>query len=125
MLFHSLAGSEMQGVIDEMDRRSKGDAPAITSVIDRGETETVGFAAAAAGPEPHFEAGKDSVRGRARDSASRPPVAVQKAPEKLQRNTDPCGIWVGGREEKGSRGTWSDSIRKISSRSEAVVPRRL
>ncbi|XP_013930694.1 PREDICTED: LIM/homeobox protein Lhx2-like [Thamnophis sirtalis] len=40
MLFHSLAGSEMQGVIDEMDRRSKGDAPAITSVIDRGETET-------------------------------------------------------------------------------------
>ncbi|XP_070614304.1 LOW QUALITY PROTEIN: LIM/homeobox protein Lhx2 [Erythrolamprus reginae] len=39
MLFHSLAGSEMQGVIDEMDRRSKGDAPAIPSVIDRGETE--------------------------------------------------------------------------------------
>lgn len=52
MLFHSLAGSEMQGVIDEMDRRSKGDAPAITSVIDRGETETVG--PAAAGPQLHF-----------------------------------------------------------------------
>lgn len=42
MLFHSLAGSEMHGVIDEMDRRAKGDAPAISSAIDRGETETVG-----------------------------------------------------------------------------------
>ncbi|KAL8174168.1 UNVERIFIED_CONTAM: LIM/homeobox protein Lhx2 [Gekko kuhli] len=40
MLFHSLAGSEMHGVIDEMDRRAKGDAPAISSAIDRGETET-------------------------------------------------------------------------------------
>ncbi|KAM6430974.1 LIM/homeobox protein Lhx2 [Liasis olivaceus] len=40
MLFHSLAGSEMHGVIDEMDRRTKGEAPAITSAIDRGETET-------------------------------------------------------------------------------------
>ncbi|KAF7241034.1 LIM/homeobox protein Lhx2 [Varanus komodoensis] len=40
MLFHSLAGAEMHGVIDEMDRRAKGDAPAISSAIDRGETET-------------------------------------------------------------------------------------
>ncbi|XP_053863006.1 LIM/homeobox protein Lhx2 isoform X1 [Malaclemys terrapin pileata] len=40
MLFHSLAGSEMHGVIDEMDRRAKSDAPAISSAIDRGETET-------------------------------------------------------------------------------------
>ncbi|XP_053229703.1 LIM/homeobox protein Lhx2 isoform X1 [Podarcis raffonei] len=40
MLFHSLAGSEMHGVIDEMDRRAKGDTPAISSAIDRGETET-------------------------------------------------------------------------------------
>ncbi|XP_077161778.1 LIM/homeobox protein Lhx2 isoform X1 [Paroedura picta] len=40
MLFHSLAGSEMHGVIDQMDRRAKGDAPAISSAIDRGETET-------------------------------------------------------------------------------------
>lgn len=44
MLFHSLAGSEMHGVIDEMDRRAKGDAPVISSAIDRGETETVGRA---------------------------------------------------------------------------------
>ncbi|NWI63996.1 LHX2 protein, partial [Todus mexicanus] len=42
MLFHSLSGSEMHGVIDEMDRRSKSEAPAISSAIDRGETETVG-----------------------------------------------------------------------------------
>lgn len=42
MLFHSLAGSEMHGVIDEMDRRAKGDTPAISSAIDRGETHTVG-----------------------------------------------------------------------------------
>ncbi|XP_074871564.1 LIM/homeobox protein Lhx2 isoform X2 [Carettochelys insculpta] len=40
MLFHSLAGSEMHGVIDEMDRRAKREAPAISSAIDRGETET-------------------------------------------------------------------------------------
>uniref|UniRef100_A0A7M4ESJ6 Uncharacterized protein n=1 Tax=Crocodylus porosus TaxID=8502 RepID=A0A7M4ESJ6_CROPO len=42
MLFHSLSGSEMHGVIDEMDRRAKSEAPAISSAIDRGETETVG-----------------------------------------------------------------------------------
>ncbi|NXH22047.1 LHX2 protein, partial [Bucco capensis] len=42
MLFHSLSGSEMHGVIDEMDRRTKSEAPAISSAIDRGETETVG-----------------------------------------------------------------------------------
>ncbi|NXM65830.1 LHX2 protein, partial [Serilophus lunatus] len=42
MLFHSLSGSEMHGVIDEMDRRSKSEVPAISSAIDRGETETVG-----------------------------------------------------------------------------------
>ncbi|XP_075761773.1 LIM/homeobox protein Lhx2 isoform X2 [Pelodiscus sinensis] len=40
MLFHSLSGSEMHGVIDEMDRRAKREAPAISSAIDRGETET-------------------------------------------------------------------------------------
>ncbi|XP_024070294.1 LIM/homeobox protein Lhx2 isoform X2 [Terrapene carolina triunguis] len=40
MLFHSLSGSEMHGVIDEMDRRAKSEAPAISSAIDRGETET-------------------------------------------------------------------------------------
>ncbi|KAJ6652842.1 hypothetical protein lerEdw1_010560 [Lerista edwardsae] len=40
MLFHSLAGPEMHGVIDEMDRRAKGDTPAISSAIDRGETDT-------------------------------------------------------------------------------------
>nr|XP_034969511.1 LIM/homeobox protein Lhx2 [Zootoca vivipara] len=40
MLFHSLAGSEMHGVIDEMDRRAKGDTPAISSAIGRAETET-------------------------------------------------------------------------------------
>ncbi|XP_009871018.1 PREDICTED: LIM/homeobox protein Lhx2-like, partial [Apaloderma vittatum] len=40
MLFHSLSGSEMHGVIDEMDRRTKSEAPAISSAIDRGETET-------------------------------------------------------------------------------------
>ncbi|XP_032993566.1 LIM/homeobox protein Lhx2 isoform X2 [Lacerta agilis] len=39
MLFHSLAGSEIHGVIDEMDRRAKADTPAISSAIDRGETE--------------------------------------------------------------------------------------
>ncbi|NXJ65363.1 LHX2 protein, partial [Rostratula benghalensis] len=42
MLFHSLSGAEMHGVIDEMDRRTKSEAPAISSAIDRGETETVG-----------------------------------------------------------------------------------
>lgn len=42
MLFHSLSGGEMHGVIDEMDRRSKTEASAISSAIDRGETETVG-----------------------------------------------------------------------------------
>lgn len=42
MLFHSLSGGEMHGVIDEMDRRSKGESAAISSAIDRGETETVG-----------------------------------------------------------------------------------
>uniref|UniRef100_A0A8C8VH44 LIM homeobox 2 n=1 Tax=Pelusios castaneus TaxID=367368 RepID=A0A8C8VH44_9SAUR len=40
MLFHSLAGPEIHGVIDEMDRRAKSEAPAISSAIDRGETET-------------------------------------------------------------------------------------
>ncbi|XP_038231096.1 LIM/homeobox protein Lhx2 isoform X1 [Dermochelys coriacea] len=40
MLFHSLSGAEMHGVIDEMDRRAKSEAPAISSAIDRGETET-------------------------------------------------------------------------------------
>lgn len=68
MLFHSLAGSEMRGVIDQMDRRSKADAPAITSAIDRGEIETVGRSG---GPE--FKPGKDSGRGRSRFSASQHP----------------------------------------------------
>nr|XP_060613596.1 LIM/homeobox protein Lhx2 isoform X1 [Anolis sagrei ordinatus] len=42
MLFHSLSGggAELHGVIDEMDRRAKGEAPAISSAIDRGDTET-------------------------------------------------------------------------------------
>ncbi|XP_053328658.1 LIM/homeobox protein Lhx2 [Spea bombifrons] len=40
MLFHSLSGGEMHGVIDEMDRRSKTETSAISSAIDRGETET-------------------------------------------------------------------------------------
>lgn len=31
----------MQGVIDEMDRRGKGDSAAISSAIDMGETEAV------------------------------------------------------------------------------------
>ncbi|NWX48642.1 LHX2 protein, partial [Steatornis caripensis] len=52
MLFHSLSGSEMHGVIDEMDRRSKSEAPAISSAIDRGETETVGGEGMADGTEP-------------------------------------------------------------------------
>lgn len=42
MLFHSLSGPEAHGVIDEMDRRAKSEAPAISSAIDRGDTETVG-----------------------------------------------------------------------------------
>lgn len=42
MLFHSLSGPEVHGVIDEMDRRAKSEAPAISSAIDRGDTETVG-----------------------------------------------------------------------------------
>lgn len=42
MLFHGLPGGEMQGVIDEMDRRVKGESTAISSAIDMGETETVG-----------------------------------------------------------------------------------
>lgn len=42
MLFHSLSGPEAHGVIDEMDRRVKSEAPAISSAIDRGDTETVG-----------------------------------------------------------------------------------
>ncbi|XP_062333970.1 LIM/homeobox protein Lhx2-like [Osmerus eperlanus] len=42
MLFHSLSGSEMQGVIDEMDRRTKSDTTAISSAIDMGETEANG-----------------------------------------------------------------------------------
>ncbi|CAO2597659.1 LIM/homeobox protein Lhx2 [Lemmus lemmus] len=41
MLFHSLSGPEIHGVIDEMDRRAKSEAPAISSAIDRGDTETV------------------------------------------------------------------------------------
>lgn len=41
MLFHGLPGGEMQGVMDEMERRSKGDSSAISSAIDMGETETV------------------------------------------------------------------------------------
>ncbi|XP_032334294.1 LIM/homeobox protein Lhx2 isoform X2 [Camelus ferus] len=40
MLFHSLSGPEVHGVIDEMDRRAKSEAPAISSAIDRGDTET-------------------------------------------------------------------------------------
>lgn len=43
MLFHGLPGGEMQGVIDEMDRRGKGDSAAISSAIDMGETEAVRF----------------------------------------------------------------------------------
>ncbi|EHB05030.1 LIM/homeobox protein Lhx2 [Heterocephalus glaber] len=42
MLFHSLSGPEVHGVIDEMDRRAKSEAPAISSAIDRGDTETFG-----------------------------------------------------------------------------------
>ncbi|OCT67141.1 LIM/homeobox protein Lhx2 isoform X1 [Xenopus laevis] len=41
MLFHSLSGGEMHGVIDEMDRRTKNEVAAISSAIDRGETETI------------------------------------------------------------------------------------
>ncbi|XP_078496933.1 LIM/homeobox protein Lhx2 [Lissotriton helveticus] len=40
MLFHSLSGPEVHGVIDEMERRVKGEAPAISSAIDRGDTQT-------------------------------------------------------------------------------------
>ncbi|XP_066569013.1 LIM/homeobox protein Lhx2 isoform X2 [Amia ocellicauda] len=40
MLFHGLPGGEMHGVLDEMDRRGKGDSAAISSAIDMGETET-------------------------------------------------------------------------------------
>ncbi|MGH0119870.1 UNVERIFIED_CONTAM: hypothetical protein FKN15_059251 [Acipenser sinensis] len=40
MLFHGLSGSEMHGVIDDMDRRVKNDSAAISSAIDMGETET-------------------------------------------------------------------------------------
>ncbi|XP_036385421.1 LIM/homeobox protein Lhx2-like isoform X3 [Megalops cyprinoides] len=46
MLFHSLPGGEMQGIIDEMDRRGKGDSAAISSTIDMGETDTVGMSEA-------------------------------------------------------------------------------
>ncbi|XP_046901263.1 LIM/homeobox protein Lhx2-like [Hypomesus transpacificus] len=42
MLFHNLSGSEMQGVIDEMDRRTKSDTTAISSAIDMGETDSNG-----------------------------------------------------------------------------------
>lgn len=41
MLFHGLPGGEMQGVIDEMDRRGKVDSAGISSAIDMGETEAV------------------------------------------------------------------------------------
>lgn len=41
MLFHGLPGGDMQSVMEEMERRSKGDSTAISSAIDMGETETV------------------------------------------------------------------------------------
>ncbi|XP_076126106.1 LIM/homeobox protein Lhx2-like isoform X1 [Alosa pseudoharengus] len=40
MLFHGLPGGEMQGVMEEMERRGKGDSSAISSAIDMGETGT-------------------------------------------------------------------------------------
>ncbi|XP_063050351.1 LIM/homeobox protein Lhx2-like [Engraulis encrasicolus] len=40
MLFHGLPGGEMQGVMEEMERRGKADSTAISSAIDMGETET-------------------------------------------------------------------------------------
>ncbi|KAM6986280.1 LIM/homeobox protein Lhx2-like isoform 2-T2 [Aplochiton taeniatus] len=39
MLFHGLPAGEMQGVIDEMDRKTKIDSTTISSAIDMGETE--------------------------------------------------------------------------------------
>ncbi|XP_054249434.1 LIM/homeobox protein Lhx2 isoform X2 [Indicator indicator] len=41
MLFHSLSGSEMHGVIDEMDRRTKSEAPAISSAQLAGRAPTM------------------------------------------------------------------------------------
>uniref|UniRef100_A0A8C0CDR2 LIM zinc-binding domain-containing protein n=1 Tax=Balaenoptera musculus TaxID=9771 RepID=A0A8C0CDR2_BALMU len=40
ILFHSRSGPEVHGVIEEMDRRAKSEAPAISSAIDHGDTET-------------------------------------------------------------------------------------
>lgn len=42
MLFHSLPGGDVHGVVEEMDRRGKGESAAISSAIDMGESETVG-----------------------------------------------------------------------------------
>ncbi|XP_067867980.1 LIM/homeobox protein Lhx2-like isoform X1 [Heterodontus francisci] len=39
MLFHGISGGEMQGVMEEMERRSKNE-PAISSGVDMGERET-------------------------------------------------------------------------------------
>ncbi|KAF6736325.1 LIM/homeobox protein Lhx2 [Oryzias melastigma] len=40
MLFHSLPGGDVHGVVEEMDRRGKGESAAISSAIDMGESET-------------------------------------------------------------------------------------
>lgn len=61
MLFHSLSGPEAHGVIDEMDRRAKSEAPAISSAIDRGDTETVG-ASPAGTPRGSARRGNPSLR---------------------------------------------------------------
>ncbi|KAJ8787733.1 hypothetical protein J1605_022764 [Eschrichtius robustus] len=39
-MFHSRSGPEVHGVIEEMDRRAKSEAPAISSAINHGDTET-------------------------------------------------------------------------------------
>lgn len=61
MLFHSLSGPEVHGVIDEMDRRAKSEAPAISSAIDRGDTETVGASGCGVGTENWDLAGSASA----------------------------------------------------------------
>lgn len=92
MLFHSLAGSEMHGVIDQMDRRSKADAPAITSAIDRGETETVGWCGGSevrAGKDIQGEAGLVSrLLGTPLRSASSPRAASDETRD-LGREEEP------------------------------------
>lgn len=43
MLFHGLPGGDIHGVMEEMDRRAESDSAAISSAIDMGERETVGY----------------------------------------------------------------------------------